>query len=166
VATKAKGKSHSETTFTMPSDREVVMSRVFDAPPKVVWEACSQAKHLPNWWGPRRLTMVQCEIDFRVGGKWRFVLRAPDGREDAFHGEFKEIVPLKRVVQTFNYEGIPPGHELVETATYEDLGGKTRLTTTSTYKSTEDRDGMVSAGMEKGARESWERLAELVESLA
>src|SRR5437867_7461985 len=154
------------TTFTIVSDREIVMSRVFDAPRELVFEVCSKPEHIPNWWGPREQKIISCELDFRVGGKWRFVTRGPDGKEHGFHGVFKVIVTSRKVVQTFNYEGIPPGHEVVETAIYEDVGGKTKLTTTSRYQSKADLDGMVSSGMERGARETWDRLAELVAKLS
>ena len=168
---KSKGSSArdgaSGTTFEIISERELRMSRVFDAPRELLFEVCSKPEHIPNWWGPREQKVVVHEMDFRVGGKWRFVSRGPDGKEHGFHGVFKEIVPPKKVVQTFNYEGIPPGHESIETAIYEDIGdGKTRLTTTSRYSSKADLDGMVGSGMERGARESWERLAELVAKLA
>jgi uncharacterized protein YndB with AHSA1/START domain len=157
----------SATTFEIISDREIRMSRVFDAPRDLVFEVCSKAEHIPNWWGPREQKVISCEMDFRVGGKWRFVSKGPDGIEHGFHGVFKEIVPPKKVVQTFNYEGIPPGHESVETAVYEDLGGgKTRLTTTSRYQSKADLDGMVGSGMERGARETRDRLAELLAKLS
>jgi uncharacterized protein YndB with AHSA1/START domain len=149
------------TTLTMPSDREIVITRVFDAPRRLVFEAISNPEHIARWWGPRALTMLSCEMDFRPGGAWRFVLRAPDGNDYGFSGVYREIEPPERIVQTFEFEGMP-GHGSVETATLEDLEGKTKLTVTCLYQSVEDRDGHYNSGMEAGMRESHDRLAELL----
>lgn len=144
---------------------EITMSRVFDAPRELVFQVSNDPKHIPHWWGPRRLTTTVEQMDVRPGGAWRFIQRDPAGNEFAFHGNFLEIDPPQRVVQTFNFEGIPPGHEVVETVTFEDLGGKTRMTTVDRFKSLEDLRGMVESGMESGAVESVERLEELLEKL-
>jgi uncharacterized protein YndB with AHSA1/START domain len=94
--------------LTVKSDREAQLTRVFDAPRRLVFDAMSKPEHLRRWWGPRRSTMTSCEmVDFRPGGKWRFVLREADGTEYAFRGEYREIVPPERVVQTFEFEGMP-----------------------------------------------------------
>lgn len=146
---------------TMPSDREVVMSRVFDAPRERVFQAYTDPKLLPKWWGPRGFTTVVETMDVRPGGAWRYVHRGPDGNEYAFHGEYREVVPPRRLVSTFEFEGAP-GHVVVDTATFEERGGKTKVTVTSRFESVEDRDGMYQAGAEEGARESWDRLAELL----
>lgn len=153
-----------ETIFTVVPDKpEVVITRVFDAPREKVFKAYTDREAIPQWWGPRILTTIIDQLDFRVGGKWRFIQRDPKGQEFAFHGEYKEIVPPEKLVQTFNYEGIPPGHEVTETAVFEDLGnGQTKLVSTSVFLSLEDRDGMVGSGMESGATEGMERLAELM----
>jgi uncharacterized protein YndB with AHSA1/START domain len=100
-------------------------------------------------------------MDVRPGGAWRFVLREPDGGESAFHGTFREVVAPERIVQTFEWEGMP-GHVSVETATYEDLGGRTRLVTTSVFPTREERDGMLASGMEQGMRETYGRLDDLL----
>lgn len=102
-------------------------------------------------------------MDVRVGGVWRYVCRDSSGNEYAFHGVYKKIDPPKLISCTFNFEGIPGDHELSQTAIFEDLGGKTRVTSTATYANVEDLDGMVASGMESGAIETWDRLAELVE---
>ena len=149
------------TTLTTPSDREIAMSRVFDAPRELVWKAHTDPNLIPQWWGRRTDTTIVDQMDVRPGGTWRFITREAEGREDAFHGEYREIVPFERVVQTFEWEGLP-GHISVETLTLEDLGGKTRVTTTSRFDTVEDRDGMLQSGMEVGARETWDRLAELL----
>jgi uncharacterized protein YndB with AHSA1/START domain len=108
--------------------------------------------------------MLSCEMDFRPGGAWRFVLRAPDGNDYGFKGVYREIEPPERIVQTFEFEGMP-GHGSVETATLEDLDGKTKLTVTCLYQSVEDRDGHYNSGMEAGMRESHDRLAELLNTM-
>jgi uncharacterized protein YndB with AHSA1/START domain len=146
---------------TLPSDREIEMSRVFDAPRRLVFEAHSRAEHLRHWWGPRGFTMQSCELDIRPGGAWRFVLRKPDGREYAFRGEFREIVPPERIVWTFEYEGAP-GDIAIETLTLVERDGRTTLTARSLYASREARDATLQSGMEQGAVETWERLAEYV----
>jgi uncharacterized protein YndB with AHSA1/START domain len=152
----------SKSTLTLPSDREILMSRVFDAPRELVYKAMTDPKMIPQWWGLRTSNTVIDKYDFRVGGEWRFVQREADGSEYAFRGEIREIKPLERVVQTFEWEGMP-GHIIVDAMTLEDLGnGKTRVSTLSTFDSKEDRDGMMASGMESGANESWDQLAELL----
>ncbi len=149
---------------TLPSDREIVMTRVFDAPRRLVFEAHTKPEHVKRWWGPRRLTMVVCEMDFRPGGAWRFVHRGPDGQEYGFRGVYREIVAPERIVQTFEFDGMP-GHGSLETLTLVEKHGKTTLTARSVFQSVEDRDGMLKSGMEAGARETMDRLAELLETL-
>jgi len=152
-------------TLTLPSDREIVMTRVFDAPRELVFKAHSKCEHLEKWWGPRKDTLAVCEIDLRPGGAYRFVQRGPDGEEHGFRGEFREIVPPGRIVWTFEYDGMP-GHVSVDTLTLEDLGGKTKLTAHSLFDSVEDRDGMLQSGMEIGAAETWDRLAKLLAAMS
>ena len=153
-------------TLTTPSDREIVMTRAFDAPRELVFEAHSKCEHLENWWGPRKYTLEVCELDFRPGGKYRFVHRGPDGvDEHGFRGEFREIVPPEKIVWTFEWEGMP-GHVSVDTLTLEELGdGRTKLIAHSLFDSVEDRDGMLQSGMEEGAGESYDRLGELLEKM-
>jgi uncharacterized protein YndB with AHSA1/START domain len=151
-------------TVTTPTDREIVMTRVFDAPRELVFEAVSKPEHLKEWWGPRGHTMPVCEVDFRPGGAYRFVNRDADGNEYAFRGEFREIVPPERIVWTFEFEGMP-GNISVDTLTLVEEDGKTTLTSTSRYDSVEQRDGMLQSGMETGAAESYDRLAEFLEKL-
>jgi uncharacterized protein YndB with AHSA1/START domain len=150
--------------ITLPSDREIMMTRVFDAPRDLVFEAHTGCEHLENWWGPARYSFASCDFDFREGGKWRIVHRGDDG-EFGFRGEFREIVRPDRITWTFEFEGMP-GHISVETLTFTDEAGKTRLTALSRFDSREDRDGMLQSGMEDGARETWDRLAEYVKTLS
>jgi uncharacterized protein YndB with AHSA1/START domain len=154
----------SELKVTMPSDREIVMTRMFDAPRDLVFEAHSSCEHLSRWWGPRRYEIVGCEVDFRRGGKWRIVHRGPDGEEYGFHGEYREIVRPERIVWTFEFEGMP-GSVSVETMTLEEHDGKTTFTATSVFDTVEERDGMLKSGMESGAAETMERLDEYLEVL-
>lgn len=165
-AAKAKPASaDTATTMTLPSDREILITRVFNAPRTIVFDAVTKCEHVSNWYGPRGTEMLSCKIDLRPGGAWRFVQRL-HGEEFAFSGVYREIVRPGRVVQTWNFEGIPPGHESIETLTLEEQNGKTKWTTHSLFKSAEDRDGLIKSGMESGMRETMDRLAELVESMA
>ena len=153
---------NSETlTLTLPSDREIVMTRLFDAPRELVFKAYTDPAMIPRWWGQRSATTVVDKMDLRPGGAWRFVQRGPDGSEFAFNGEYREIVPPERLVYTFEFEGMP-GHILLETLTFEDQDGKTKLTDHALFDSVDDRDGMLNSGMEAGAAESLDRLEELL----
>jgi len=156
--------SSSKTTLTTPSDREIVMTRVFDAPRDLVFEAHSSCEHMSNWWGPRKYDFASCNIDFRPGGKWRIVHTGPEGEIPGFRGEFREIVRPERIVWTFEWEGVP-GHISIGTVTFEEHDGRTTLTSTAQFDNVEDRDGMLQSGMEEGAVETWDRLAEYLEDL-
>ena len=140
------------------------MTRIFDAPRDLVFEAHTSCEHTTKWWGPRKYEFVSCDIDFREGGKWRMVHRGPDGDEHAFRGEYREIVRPERIVWTFEYEGFP-GQISVETLTLEEHDGKTTLTATSVYDTVEQRDAMLQSGMTDGATETFERLDEYLETL-
>ena len=150
-------------TLTLPSDREVVIARAFNAPRDRVFHAYTDPAAIPDWWGPKGYTTRVETMDVRPGGAWRFVQRDLEGREHGFHGEYREVVAPDRIAQTFEYEG-NPGQIVEETATFTALkGGKTKLTLTARFVTKVDRDGMLSAGMEWGMRESYERLDELLE---
>jgi uncharacterized protein YndB with AHSA1/START domain len=159
------GSASGKLSVTTPSDREIVMTRVFDAPRDLVFQAHTSCDHLSNWWGPRKYEIASCEVDFRPGGAWRIVHRGPDGEDYGFHGEYREIVRPERIVWTFEWEGLP-GHVSVETLTLEEHDGKTTLTSTSVYDSVEDRDGMLQSGATEGAAETWDRLDEYLDVLA
>lgn len=160
--TATQAKTHNPLTLTTPSDREIVMTRVFDAPRELVFQAHVDPKAIPQWWGPRRYQTIVDKMDVRPGGAWRFINRAADGEEHAFRGEFREVTPPERIVWTFEYEGFP-GHVSVETVTFTEQDGKTLLTATAVFESKEERDATLQSGMEAGAAETWDRLAELVE---
>ncbi|MGH2546512.1 MAG: SRPBCC family protein [Actinomycetota bacterium] len=151
-------------TVTTPSDTEIQMTRVFDAPRDLVFEAHSSAEHMKNWWGPRKYETISAEVDFRPGGKWRIVHRGPDGEEYGFHGEFREIVRPERIVWTFEFEGAP-GQVAVETLTLEEHDGKTTLTAVSDAGSKEARDAVLESGMTEGAAETFDRLDEYLETM-
>jgi uncharacterized protein YndB with AHSA1/START domain len=157
--------SSAISTLTLPSEREIVMTRVFNAPRQLVFKAYTDPNLIPRWWGPRRYTTVVDKLDVRVGGAWRFVQHDDAGHEFGFHGEFREIAPPERLVQTFEFEAMA-GHVVQDTIVFEDLGAQTRVTVTSLFASPEDRDGMLQSGMEEGANESNERLEELLQALS
>ncbi len=152
-------------TVTTPSDREIRMTRLFAAPRELVFEAMTRPEHVREWWG--RLgdgySVPVCEIDFRVGGAWRFVNRHPRG-EAAFHGEYREIAPPGRVVFTEIFEEFPDTVSVV-TSELADEGGGTRLTVTVRYPSAEVRDMVLQSGMAQGAGISYDRLEDLVIAL-
>jgi uncharacterized protein YndB with AHSA1/START domain len=150
---------------TTPSDREIQIERVFDAPRERVFAVFTDPELIPEWWGPRGTTAIVDQMDVRPGGAWRFRINNSDGVETGFRGTYREVTPPERIVQTFEWEGMP-GHIAVETAIFEDLGDRTKLTTTSLFHTTEERDGMLSSGMEKGASETYARLEELLARLA
>ena len=150
---------------TTPSDQEIRMTRLFNAPRPLVFEAMTQPEHVAQWWGRlgEGYSVPMCEIDLRVGGRWRFVNRHPQG-EAAFHGEYREIAPPGRLVFTEIFEEFPDSVSVV-TAEFTDEHGKTRLTVTVRYPSLEVRDMVLSTGMATGAGISYDRLEDLVASL-
>jgi uncharacterized protein YndB with AHSA1/START domain len=161
-------KSSGTFKLELRGDREIYMERVFDAPKRLVFLAHSKAEHMRNWWGPRAFETTHCELDFRVGGKWRIAHRGPDGTEYGFHGEYREIVKDERITWTFEFEGmpgIPADNVALETMTLEEKNGKTTLKVSSIAPSKEARDGMAQSGMEWGARQTFDRLDELVAKL-
>lgn len=157
--------SAATTVITTPADREIVSERVFDAPRERVFAAFTDPELIPEWWGPRSLTTTVDQMDVRRGGAWRFVCRDSNGEETGFRGTYREVTPPERIVQTFEWEGMP-GHVIVETVTFEDLGGRTNVTNTSLFHTTEERDGMLASGMESGLSESHDRLDELLAKLS
>jgi uncharacterized protein YndB with AHSA1/START domain len=137
-----------------PATREVVITRVVDAPHRLVFDTWSKPEHLARWWGPKGFTLPACEMDFRPGGAYRFVMRGPDGRDYPFHGVYREIVEPERIVFTAIIDNAP-GNELLTTVTFAEHGGKTRLTVQQTVP-TEP----YARGQKQGWTESLERLAD------
>jgi uncharacterized protein YndB with AHSA1/START domain len=151
-----------ETTFTTPSDREIVMTRVFDAPRALVFDAYTNPEHLPHWFGPRGCTLPVCEIDLRPGGAWRFVLRGPDGAEMGMRGVYQQIAPPERLVSTESFDDYPG--ETLNTLILSEEESKTTYTVTVLYPSKEVRDAVLESGMQEGAAESFDRLAEYLQA--
>ena len=155
----------STFTVTTPSDHEIRLTRLFDAHPRLVFEAMTKPEHVKEWWG--RLgdgySVPVCEIDLRVGGRWRFVNRHPKG-EAAFHGEYREINPPSRLVFSEIFEDFPDSPSVVSTD-FMDEGGKTRMIATVRYPSKEVRDMVMASGMSTGAGISYDRLEDLVAKL-
>ncbi len=156
--------SSTTTKVTLPSDLEILITREFDAPRELVFQAMTDPDLIPRWWGPRKDTTVVDKMDVRPGGTWRFVVREPDGTEYGFRGEYREIVPNERIVQTFEWEPMA-GHISLETAVFTEHEGRTLLTNRTRFSSKEDRDGMIQSGMETGLRETHDRFAELLTEL-
>jgi uncharacterized protein YndB with AHSA1/START domain len=150
-----------KSEIAMQGDREIRVERIFDAPRDRVFAAYTDPELIPQWWGPRSVTTIVEEMDATTGGIWRFVMRNEDGSETVFRGVFREVTAPERIVQTFEWDGMP-GHVSVDSATFEDLGDRTRIVTASIFHTPEERDGMVDAGMEHGMNETYARLDELL----
>lgn len=150
-----------QLNVTVLDELSLRMTRVFDAPLDLVWLAHTSCEHLKHWWA--RGNPLDCSVDFRVGGKYRFVEQA-DGTEHAFRGEYLEIVPQSKIVQTFEYEGMP-GHIVTDNHEFTFADGKTTITVVSTFASKEDLDGMIASGMEQGAGESYNALEAYLKTL-
>jgi uncharacterized protein YndB with AHSA1/START domain len=145
---------------TTPSEREIRIERIFDAPRDRVWRAMTDPELIARWWGRGNKLVVE-RMEVERGGHWRFVEHGPDGVH-GFEGRFREVTPQERIVQTFEWDGMP-GHVAVDTATFEDLGdGRTKVVTTSVFHTAEERDGMLQAGMEEGLNQSYVALDKLL----
>jgi uncharacterized protein YndB with AHSA1/START domain len=157
-------KSEATSIVTTPTDREIRVERVFDAPRETVWRAFTDPKLVAQWWGRgNRLVVERLEVE--PGGHWRFVEHGPDGVH-GFEGRFREVVPPERLTQTFEWDGMP-GYVSVTTSAFEDLGdGRTKVTSTMLFYTTEERDGMLHAGMEGGLNESYAALDRLLQKAA
>ena len=163
----AVGSVANSDTFktTTPSDREITLTRLFDAPRPLVFDAMTKPEHVRRWWGclDERYSVPICEIDLRVGGAWRFVGRGPKG-EYGFHGVYREIDRPGRLVFTEIYDPFPDAESVV-TSVFTEEGGKTRLAVTALYPSLEVRDSVLKTGMSDGAAISYDRLEDLVREL-
>lgn len=157
--------ARNTTDITTPSDREIVMTRVFNAPRQLVWQAHTLPEHVSQWMlGPDGWTMPVCEIDLRPGGGWHFVWRKADGAEMGMHGTYKEVVAPERLVHTESWGADWP--ETVNTMVLTEEDGKTRMTNTILYPSKENRDAALKTGMSDGANQSYDRLEDLLRKLA
>lgn len=156
------------TTITAePGKQEIFITREFDAPRQLVFKALTDPRLVPQWWGPRYLSTEVDRMDVRPGGQWRFTHRDSTGNAYAFHGVYHEVLAPERIIDTFEFEGLPEtGHVTLETMKLEELpGGRTRLTVQSVYQSVADRDATLQSGMESGVKDTYDRLDELLKAL-
>ncbi len=159
MSTHTRGSART-STVTTPSDREIRIERIFDASRERVWRALTEAALVAQWWGRgHRLSIEKLEV--ARGGHWRFVEHTDHGPE-GFEGRFREVTPPERLVQTFEWDGMP-GYVAVNTMTLEDMGGgRTRVVTLSLFHTAAERDGMIRSGMEQGLNESYAALDRLL----
>jgi uncharacterized protein YndB with AHSA1/START domain len=150
-----------------PGKQAIFITREFDAPPELVFRAHTDPELFVRWLGPREHTMRLEWFDAKTGGSYRYIFQDKDGNEFGFRGVCHEVVPSERIIQTFEFEGLPEkGHVALETMRFELLADRrTRLIVQSVFQSVVDRDGMIASGMERGVNESHERLSELLEEL-
>jgi uncharacterized protein YndB with AHSA1/START domain len=151
----------SKLNISTPSKREVVLTREFGAPKELVFKALSEPELLKRWCGPSGWTMVVCDVDFRVGGNWRFMMQRPDGKQFGQFGVYQEIVPTEKIVNTEQWDDWDAGETLVTTILTE-VDGKTTFTATILFPSQEVRDVVLKGGLEHGAGESYDKLEELL----
>jgi uncharacterized protein YndB with AHSA1/START domain len=160
--------SSRSATVSLPTDEQILITREFDAPKELVFEAFTTPELVKRWWNARRGTVTVAEIDLRVGGKWRSVMVTDEGGiEVAFHGEYREIVPNERIVSTEVYEGIPDAeeHASVNTMTLTEEDGRTTMTILVQAASKEARDAQIDSGMEAGMQDALDLLEEIAVSL-
>lgn len=163
--------SSGTAVVTLPTDTQIRIERVFDAPAHLVYKAYTTPDLVKRWWNAKRGEVTSAEVDLRVGGKWRWVMIAEGGFEVAFHGEYRELVPNQRIVSTEVYEGVPvpEGEEeqgTLNTLTLEESNGRTKMTIVVEAPSKEVRDMIVASGMEAGMQDALDLLEELAISLA
>ena len=147
-----------------PGKQEIIMTRMFKAPRQRVFAAYTDPTLIPEWWGPRRLTTTVETMEVRKGGVWRYVQRDDQSNEFAFNGVYHDITSPERLINTFEFEGLP-GHVGLVITTFEEQGGQTMLHEKSVFPSVEDRDGTISNGMQGGAIETMDRFEELLAKL-
>lgn len=147
---------------TLPSDREVMLTRVFDAPRHLVFEAFFNPELLKRWFGPRGWSLSVCDVDFKIGGKWRYILTGPNGHSMGMSGEYREIDAPSRTVHTERFDDYPGESQV--TSTWVEQNGKTTLTAIVLAESKQIRDAVIQSGMEHGAAETYDKLAELLAS--
>jgi len=159
--------SSGTAKVTLPGDKQILITREFDAPKELVYKAWTTPELVRQWWCGERGEMTVCEIDLRVGGKWRYAMIANEGFEVAFHGEYRELVPNERMVSTEAYEGIPDPdeHAALNTLTLTEVDGRTTLTVLVEHPTQEGRDMHIESGMEGGMQEAMDRLERVAMSL-
>jgi len=152
-----------ELNLTLSSDREISMTRVFNAPARVLFDVWTKPEHVRKWYGVRQTTVTVCDIDLRVGGAWRWVVTR-NGMEVAFSGVFREIDPPRRLQRTEVFEAMPGAESLV-TLTFDEKDGQTMLTMNMLFQSKQDRDVALKSGMELGIKECFQKIDDLVATL-
>lgn len=163
-----KATGSGSATVTLPTDEQMLITREFDAPKHLVFEAFTTPELVRRWWHAKRGEMTVAEIDLRVGGAWRYAMVTPDGFEVGFHGEYREIVPNERIVSTEIYEGVPAeeaGDGTLNTATFTEENGRTTLTILVQAPSKQVRDAIIDSGMEAGLQDALDLLEETASSL-
>lgn len=163
MTTTTEQEPMAKATITTPADREIRFERIFNAPRERVWQAMTDPELVAEWWGRGNKLVIE-RLEVKRGGHWRFVEHAPDAVH-GFEGRFREVTPPERVVQTFEWDGMP-AYVIINTTTLEDLGdGRTRLVTTSLFHTTEERDGFLKSGVEGGMNQSYAALDRLLAKL-
>jgi uncharacterized protein YndB with AHSA1/START domain len=157
--------SSGTAKVTLPSDQEILITREFDAPKHLVYKAWTTPELAKRWWSGHKGNMTIAEIDLRVGGRWRYVMVAEGGVEVAFHGEYREIVPNERIVNTEVYEAMPEGDPALNIVTFTEVDGRTILTLLVQVTSKEARDMILDSGMEVGMQQQMDLLEQLAISL-
>jgi len=159
--------SSGSATVTLPTDRQILITREFDAPRHLVYKAWTTPELVKRWWHANRGQVTIAEIDLRVGGTWRYVSVTESGMEVAFHGEYREIVPNERLVSTEVYEGIPDAeqHAALNTLTLTERDGRTLLTVLVEHPTREGRDAHINSGMEPGMQDALDLLEQVAISL-
>ena len=156
-------------TVTLPTDEQILITREFDAPKHLVYEAWTTPELVRRWWTAKRGEATVAEIDLRVSGRWRYVMVTEDGVEVGFHGEYRELVPNERIVSTEVYEGAPqragPEEGTLNTVTFDEVDGRTRLTILVQATSKQTRDAIIDSGMEDGLQDALDLLEEVAVSL-
>jgi uncharacterized protein YndB with AHSA1/START domain len=151
--------------ITTPSDREIAMTRTFDAPRRLVFDAFTRPELIKRWLGVRAgWTMPVCEVDLTVGGKYRYVWRGPKGNDMGMGGVFREIVAPERIVATERFDESWYAGEAEDTTVFVEKDGRTTVTMTVRYESKEARDGVLASPMATGVAESYDKLAEYLAS--
>ena len=153
-----------KATVTLPTDEQILITREFDAPRRLVYRAWTTPELVGRWWSGNRGETTVAEIDLRVGGAWRYVMVTDDGFEASFRGEYREIVPNERIVATEVYEGMPEA-EALNTVTFAEADGRTTLTMLVEHASKEARDAHIASGMEAGMREAMDLLERVANAL-
>ena len=154
----------NRAVVTLPADTQILITREFGAPARLVYRAWTEPELVRRWWSGDRGEVTSAEIDLRVGGTWRYVMTANAGFEVAFHGEYRELVPAERVVSTDVFEGMPDA-EALDTVTFTEADGRTTVRMLVQHSSQEHRDAHINSGMEEGMQESLAALEEVARSL-